>query len=308
MPVSGSFSGSGVAPTVIGASAPTRTTIRVAFSEAVRDNVALGTPASWTLTPQGPSVARAILIVVRDPSDATAAIITVNGDLSLGVGAYIVTAVSAIVDLAGNALGSPNSASLDVNPASSNALDHETLGLRRLISQYYQKPNIEAVIRTIGARHTLVDQASGDVLAFRSIDTAYGVGLDRIGSLLELGRDSLSDASYRVRLRAVILARASQGHPDQVIRVLNTLLDGGPSPTHQQHFPAAVVMEAANIPNADGWAFAPIVRRAVPAGVQFQLLHNAPSVTLFGWDENPSAGIWGETDNDPLGGVWAEAS
>lgn len=199
---------------------------------------------------------------------------------------------------------------LEVLPALPDGatLDHCGLAIGRLISQYRGQPNIEAVLCIAGDRHTEIDRQAGLMMAFRGLDTAFGVGLDRLGLVLRWARDGLDDDTYRVRLRAAAQTRASHGRPDEVIGVLLTLLDGAVTPTHEEHYPAAVVLEAPGIPNADGWAFARMLTRAVSAGVLLQLLHHPPGETLFGWEGDPDAGPWAETNDDTDGGVWAEAS
>lgn len=307
MPVTASFTGSGVAPTVVSAETDDLRTIRVHASEALRDDATLRSAASYTLTPQGASVARAVLLAAPDASDPTQVLVTVDGDLTAGVDAYEIELDAAIVDLAGNGMGSPAAVMFDVTPDASGVADHEALALRRLISQYRGQPTFEALLQLIGRRARGIDQEATNVAAYRGLDTAYGVGLDRLGVVLELARDGLDDARYRLRLRAAAQARASHGYPDELIAVLLTLLDGAVTPTVEEHYPAAVVFEAEPIPNADGWAFAALLRRAVAGGVLVQLLH-AEDVLLFGWDDDPAAGDWAESDVDTAGGQWPEAS
>jgi len=303
MPAAGICTGFGGAPTIVSVEAPRIRTVRVLFSEHMADDAALGAPSSYVLTPLGVSVARAILVAIRDPIDSSAVLITVDGDMTTGVDVYNLAVTGSLTDLAGNTLAVPFDMDFSVSPSAGGVPDHEALALRRLIAQYRTQPNIESVIRLIGRRAIGVDQESANIEAFRGIDSAYGIGLDRLGRLLEMERNAYDDGAYRVILRGQILARASHGHPDEVIAVLLKLLDGGPDPTHEMHYPAAVVMESVNIPNAFGWVYAPIVRRAVKAGVQYQLLHNMPAVTIFSWDN----GEW-DWDGISVGGAWAEAS
>lgn len=306
MPASASFAGSGVAPTVVSATNDGLRTIRVQMSEAVQANAALGTVANYTLTALGGSTARTVLAAARDARDATVIVVTVSGDLTTGASTYTIE-VDGVSDLAGNVIGGTNTATLSVDPDSGDVLDHEALALRRLISQYREQPNIESVLRIMAGRIQALDQEAANVGGFRGIDSAYGVGLDKLGALLRLARGGLSDAVYRVRLRAAAQVTASHGYPDEVLAVLVTLLDGASSPTFAEHYPAAVVLEAADIPNADGWAFTRLLLRAVAAGVQLILLHSEDD-TLLGWDGEVGAGPWAEIADDPSGGLWAEAS
>jgi hypothetical protein len=297
-----------VAPTLLSAVAIDRRTIRLTFSEAMLDSTALRTVGNYTLTPNGGSVARTLLVVTPSATDSAVVDVSVNLDLSLGVGAYTIS-VASVTDLAGNVIGTPHTASLDVLPAAGAIPDHCALAIGRLVSQYRGQAGMESILCVFGDRMQDVDQALANVGAYRGLDTAYGAQLDRIGEVLQLDRDGLTDAAYAIRLHGAALAKGSHGRPDELIAVLQTLTAGtGATIDHDEHFPAAVVMEAAGISNADGYANAEILRRAVPAGVRFILLHNRPSVTLFGWIDDPGRGPWAEFDNDPAAGVWMEAS
>lgn len=308
MPLTGSFTGFGADPTLASAVATERRVIRLTFSEAMLDSVDLRDAGNYTLTPNGGSVARAILVVTPSATDPAVVDVAVDGDLSLGVAAYTITA-AAVTDLAGNPIGSPDSADVDVLPSADSIPDHCALAIGRLVSQYRGQAGMEAIVCIFGDRMRDVDQALANLGAYRGLDTAYGAQLDRIGEALELPRGGISDAAYAIRLHGAAMAKGSHGRPDELIAVLETLTAGtGAAIDHDEHFPAAVVMEAAGIENADGYADAAILRRAVPAGVRFILLHNRPGVTLFGWIDDPGTGPWAEFDNDPAAGIWMEAS
>lgn len=98
MPVSSSASGFGTAPTILSASQVSPTSFLVLYSNAM-SSTGLTTISNYTLTPQGPSLARTITGVTID--SPISVLVTVNLPLSIGTGAYEI-AVTAVTDAAGN--------------------------------------------------------------------------------------------------------------------------------------------------------------------------------------------------------------
>lgn len=101
MPTSLPYSGIGVDPRVISASAQSPFRVRVVFSEQMADDAALSTPGNYVLTPAGGSVARSVLTVVV-PSGTTGYVtLLLDGALTPGTNNYELT-VSNVSDLAAN--------------------------------------------------------------------------------------------------------------------------------------------------------------------------------------------------------------
>lgn len=103
MPLTGSFTGVGISPTVSSAQATTSTTVRVTFSEGMKNNAALSNPASYTLTPAIGSTARAITVVTpQGVTDPTYVDLTLDGAMTTGILNYTITVSSSLEDAAGN--------------------------------------------------------------------------------------------------------------------------------------------------------------------------------------------------------------
>lgn len=76
----------------------------------------------------------------------------------------------------------------------------------------------------LGPQFQALEDAAQQLLSLFSIDDSEGVQLDILGRVVGQPRNSVSDALYRVYLRARILANRSTGTVEDLYRVLNALL------------------------------------------------------------------------------------
>lgn len=195
-------------------------------------------------------------------------------------------------------------------------IDHCEIAKHRLAWQFHERTHLNELVCDIGDRCTEIEQGLADVKAFRSIETAFGDTLDNIGRTIGQPRNGLSDADYRVRLRARAQVIGSMGRPDELLAILVTLDDGFDLSqiTLTEEYPAAVVLhcQVAAGEQPLGEAFARFLIQAKAAGVKIILEFEEQGVTLFSWstspdDPAPSAGSgWAEISGGP-GGRWAEA-
>lgn len=315
MPLIGTYSGAGVAPQLLSAVGLNRRTIRLSFSERMAVGAALVAPSSYTITPNGGAVARTLILVASVAPYDTGPIqvdLTFDGDLTVGVDTYTVLAEAAITDVAGNAMDAAADEADATIPDASTVLipNHCEVAINNLIAQLRGRVRFETLVCAIVDELQELEQASSDVGAYSSIATATGIRLDWIGALLKYPRDGLTDSVYRTRLEVRAFLRSAWGLADRLIEALVMLVDGASAVSLEEHFPAAFVLTADDgIPNVDGYAFAALLRWAKPNAVLFILLHTDTSQpTIFGWDEDVSAGVWGELSPDASGGYWAEAS
>lgn len=187
----------------------------------------------------------------------------------------------------------------------------------RLLEQFKSKPKIGHYICAFADRIQEIIQALADVQAFRSVETAEGMQLDRLGENLILFRNGFSDDKYRKFLLAKTKVIASHGRPDELSEIL-TYLDDGFAPTeisYTNSFPAAAILHCQVESGAqlDGEAYAVLLKSAIPAGVRLILEFEEQDEILFQWAESdddpaPDAGSeWEELDTPGVGGLWAEA-
>lgn len=188
-------------------------------------------------------------------------------------------------------------------------VNHCQAAIDRLIAQYRDKENIEAVLCLAGDRLNEIEQALTDVRAFAGIDNAFTHFLDRIGARIGLRREGLPDETYRTRLRARAYLVGASGHPEELMAALEILNgDAASSRFYEESYPAGLIMECFPLELLDGEAFARLLQQATPAAVRLVFFHHPPDVPLFGWDEDGTSDVFAEDDGGTSGGVWAEAT
>lgn len=97
---------------------------------------------------------------------------------------------------------------------------HETDALARLLYQYKGKVNIESLIKDLYTTRTqLLENGLFQLFGRLNIDNSTGVQLDGIGTIVGQLRLGLSDAVYRLFLKAKIGANVSEGDIPRVIDV-----------------------------------------------------------------------------------------
>lgn len=188
---------------------------------------------------------------------------------------------------------------------------HCQLALARLVDGFCDSTKLRNYICAVADECQVIEQELSNILAFRSIDTAYGVGLDQIGLLYSELRQGLLDDVYRALLRAKTKVISSRGQINEILDILVTL-DNGFDPGSiqlKQHFPAAFVttMRVPQGPTgqAIGLRAGRFVGEAKGAGINSQVHFEQSGATMFVWSGNAGAG-WSETGSPSEGGIWAE--
>jgi hypothetical protein len=113
--------------------------------------------------------------------------------------------------------GQPSPGTLDEN------LEHIAQGLDRLIQQYKGKPRIEELLRIYLTQIQELETALSDLHTERTVDTAIGTFLDRIGKIVGQERQGLSDTDYRLFIKGRIAANRSSGEVPDFIRVVRAI-------------------------------------------------------------------------------------
>lgn len=103
--------------------------------------------------------------------------------------------------------------------------DHVDRALDRLRQQFRDQPNIEAWLRVLVAPVQDLEQAMYEVLVGRGVETAVGVQLDAIGTIVGQPRNGRSDEVYRAFIRARIATNKSNGTIENVLNVTTLVLD-----------------------------------------------------------------------------------
>lgn len=100
-------------------------------------------------------------------------------------------------------------------------LDHYEVGTELLPTQYREKPNIDAMLRTYFDATQVVENDLYDIMTKTLFLNAEGVNLERYGNLFNIRRGAtVSDADYREQLIAEIIRRSSEGTPDGIRKLI----------------------------------------------------------------------------------------
>ena len=106
-------------------------------------------------------------------------------------------------------------------------IDHVGSMLDRLLEQYKGKPVFEGVLTISGERWQVLEDLAWDAQSFvlRNIDNATGELLNIFGRIVGEPRgNSTSEAEYRFRLRARVVANRSKGLPEHIYGVFRALV------------------------------------------------------------------------------------
>ena len=198
-------------------------------------------------------------------------------------------------------------------------VDHLGQARGRLLSQWKGKASIDLVVQLLfgddgaaltgGWRDTEATIAS--LLAGRRLDTAAGVQLDGIGTMVgqtRLGGES--DADYLVKRRAAVLRNKSAGTEADLADMILALLTGKATAVVGFDCPPAafklLVMVSAALTTAEQTALVEFVQAAKAAGVGICGLAVATAPT-FHWDGGaPDPPFKGFDDGTTtVGGYWA---
>ena len=137
----------------------------------------------------------------------------------------------------------------------------------------------EKLLATYAAEIQEFETAAFQVLLDRWLETAVGVQLDGLGSIVGKARAGSDDDTYRLLLRAQVLLNRSSGTVPEILEILELVIPGFTIEL-QQHFPAGfqVIVDQAPLPADDGPVVAFVVGQARAAGVRglFQYFETAP--------------------------------
>lgn len=103
--------------------------------------------------------------------------------------------------------------------------DHEEQALDRVLEQFKDKPNVEALIKGWMKGVQTTEEAIFDILENMSIQTAYGTQLDNVGKIVGASRGGRSDESYREHIQLQILINTSEGTPTDILEILSLITD-----------------------------------------------------------------------------------
>ena len=145
--------------------------------------------------------------------------------------------------------------------------------------------NVEKLIRALVAPFQPLEDTLQQLLTERTVETAVGVQLDALGSLVGVGRGGLDDDTYRRYIRAQITINKSDGLIEEMLTVADLLVFDDDAAYHLERGGVASFMLTVEGIVLD-WDLAEVLiaalRKAVSAGVR----------PTLAWDTDPAADMF----------------
>ncbi len=171
-------------------------------------------------------------------------------------------------------------------------------GLANIIDQFDDKTDLLALLTTYLQQLQDLEDALFSLFN-TALSNSVGVQLDGLGRIIGEPRFGRSDADYNLALNARIIVNSSEGTPEELIAVVNTLISASSVITLTEFFPAAFEIEVVDEIDEDGFQIGRLVIQAKPAGVNgIFRWHSTTTPFAFdttsqGFDEGEFAGAVG---------------
>ncbi len=153
-------------------------------------------------------------------------------------------------------------------------IDYAEIAKSRLTNVFQNKLAIEAVVCALPKQLTLLEIVADQVRDGRSVDTAIGIQLDKIGVAVGEQRLGRSDDIYRIAIKFRVFVNVSKGRPSDLIYVTRGITEAD-NVQYMESFPATTIVYT------DGYA----ANKSTQAGVQDvapAAISNVPVLVSFG--------------------------
>lgn len=199
-------------------------------------------------------------------------------------------------------------------------IDHVALGLSRVAVQFQASPNFLAYLTAILMSDNELESVFQQVAQQVDIDLAEGVNLDTIGVIvgisrvlpggagnpLSAGQSVLSDAQYRMLLRAKIVKNHSRGLNEDIIKGLNYLFNTNYSAIDDNNDMTISIGVGTMLDIVQQTMLNLLDILARPAGVLIRYRAMFNGHAYFGFEGQTNALGFGEEGQPTVGGTFAE--
>jgi len=146
---------------------------------------------------------------------------------------------------------------------------HSEDAKKRLLEQYKNKPKIIGFIKSItGERAQQLEDSIYKLYSRLDFDGSEGIQLDKIGTIVKQGRNGMTDAQYRLFLKAKACVNVSEGDPERLISVWSILAQASLVQLTEQ-YPCGISLTANGAPPTGLEIFAyHLVQQAAAGGVR----------------------------------------
>lgn len=160
---------------------------------------------------------------------------------------------------------------------STHVTDHADQIVDLLLQEFRSRPNWEALLRAWAISVQAVEDMFYDLLTKRSVDTAFGKGLDILGAIVGEPRNARDDEPYRIAIKTRILRNVSSGNPDSILLAFD-LLTSANDQTFEYNDDAGIAEVDLYFDSPTGFsletaaAYADVLHDLLPAGVGYNLV------------------------------------
>lgn len=136
-------------------------------------------------------------------------------------------------------------------------MDYEGLAKSRLTSAFKDRLAIETIVTALPKQLSLLEVVADQVRDGRSVDTAIGIQLDKIGIAVGEPRLGRTDDVYRLAIKFRVFVNVSKGRPSDLIYVTRGITEAD-NVQYMESFPATAILYT------DGYG----ANKSTQAGVQ----------------------------------------
>lgn len=193
----------------------------------------------------------------------------------------------------------------------STPINHETLAISRLATQFRESTNFINYIKALLTEADTLEQVIRDVIDKRWIDTAEGVQLDILGTIvqqsrivdLETGTIQLTDEEYRLFIKNKIIVNQTHSTPEEIIAQVAFILDSPPILFTDGDVAYYVGIGKILSPEEKALLNSGIVPKT--AGVNANYAYEYDYDNSFGFQGVPNSAGFGDLTDSNLGGAFA---
>lgn len=158
----------------------------------------------------------------------------------------------------------------------------------RIYEQFKSKPKIQLWVDMVARQFQDLEDVLQSLLTLVSIDDSAGDQLDGLGRFLGQPRAGVDDATYRIYLKARIVARKSRGRPEDIYRVFAALFPGSTFFLRSGGVKSFFIRVNVAITRAQAVAASTFLVQAKESGARADLIwQESPTAALFTLDSGP---------------------
>lgn len=155
-----------------------------------------------------------------------------------------------------------------------------------LTSMYQDAPTIKAFLNALVIEIQLLETAANGLIQGCLLENAVGDALDKLGAIVGISRNGLSDADFRVAIQIQIKVNGSMGRAEDILQITALAVDPSLNPAYSESYPAGWQVTIYEILNGIQQLMG-YLHHAKAAGTAGAIIYSnwSPSDDIFLWDD-----------------------